>query len=530
MADQIPLFQRRETGPRRAGGVKPPLELARGEGLAQAGQALATFSGSVFEGLVKTQAANELAEAKGQVSTLIESFSTFTASKPNAGFDELQSEWDRISSLIKTIPGTLKTGQANQEFTNWLDLRQGAINQQAHGKMYAIKFKQQAARFQSTRELNMANHDIPALEKQYEDMVITGAFDNKVLEDQLELDIAVIKESAQKLAADNASAVGLAAWEASKAEFGPLGSKKAGFAAIQALEGLSGDDKALAESKLNVQVDNRRAENKIKAEEAAAQSVEQINKRLNERNFTGIIPFINSLPLTETQKNEQILKATSFTKAVNDTKEGIVTSDETNIAIDRNLNRVRKGEITYDEGLAAYSELAKNVNIKEGEQNLDDIRTAADAAIDPVLKRPVVVDGQASVDRIRAVRVGFVRADNTLDDTERSVLIAEIERQVLADKTELVQWARENADKPNFNQEFQKQVNAINRPKVETVTLTFFDSLMGTGRNVLARKRMESLEENAPGIFNTLTEEEKASILERFRRGATVQEIIDLAK
>ena len=374
----------------------------------------------------------------------------------------------------------------------------------------------------------------------------TGAITPEQAARDLVTNESFISKLLQNRVIDNASQIGFDAWQATITPENLGGDKKAGFAAIQALD-ISGDDKALAESKLNVQVNNRRAEDKVKAEQATTESVEQINKRLNERNFADIIPFINTLPLSETQKTEQILKATHFAEAVNSTKENIVTTDETNIAIDRNLNNLRKGEITYDEGLDIYRKLAKKINAKEGEQNLDDIRTAADAAVDPVLKRPVVVDGQASVDRIRAVRVGFVRADDTLDDTERAVLISEIEREVLADKTELDQWARENADKPNFSQEFQKQVNAINRPKVEKVTLGFFNRVLrgseetlffgvvpkfaGTSEEAaLARKRMKSLEENAPDIFNTLTEEEKASILERFKRGATVQEIIDLAK
>jgi len=55
--------------------------------------------------------------------------------------------------------------------------------------------------------------------------------------------------------------------------------------------------------------------------------------------------------------------------------------------------------------------------------------------------------------------------------------------------------------------------------------------VLGTSEEAaLARKRMKVFKEQAPDLAKTLTKQEEASILERFRRGATVQDIIDLAR
>lgn len=548
-----PLFQRIETGPRRAAAVKPGFDLARGGEIAQLGGTVAKFSGVVFDQLVKVQAANELAEGKGQVSSLIEEFSNYVAENPNDSFEKLEEKWKKVVGDIKAIPATLKTGLANDTMKQWLALRGRTISLQAHGKMFAIKNKQNLDRFNVQRELNILNLDDAALEVQYDDMRATGNYDNVILDDQEQLDLRVIETAQSKVAVGNASQIGFDAWLSS-------GDLNVGFAAIEGIEGLTGAQKQNAESELSIRVRLRRAENKVKAQQAEIESVEQVSERLNQRNLSGIETFIRSLPLTETQKTEQILRATNFSKAVTATKDNIVTSDETNIEIDRNLNQIRKGEITYDEGLAAYSELAKGVNAKEGEQNLDDIRTAADAAdanISPVLRRPVVVEGLASLDRIRAMRVRFVNADTAGDDKKRAILIAKIERVSRTDRVNLDQWARDNADNPNFNKEFNNQVDILSRPRIEEVTLGFFQRLLrpsertqaigrgarsvlplpaaglailGTEESALARKRFGVLETKAPDLFKSLTDEEKASILDRFRRGETVQDIIDLAK
>lgn len=195
MATKIPLNQRTELPPTRAGIAKTPYELAdRPE--RQFGQALARFGGDIFDKLVKAQAANEEAEARGQVNTLIESFSTFVADRPNASPEELQKEWDKISARIKALPGTLKTKIAKANFTNFLALNEGLISQRALTSMEAIKSKQELGRFNAGRERAITEFDIPGLTAIYEAQFESGLLDEETGRIQLENDIAVIEEQA----------------------------------------------------------------------------------------------------------------------------------------------------------------------------------------------------------------------------------------------------------------------------------------------------------------------------------------------
>ena len=536
----IKPLERTQVPPSRVGEVKPPLSLADLSGEAGLAFATAQFAGARFDDVVKAKAANEHAAFQGIAAAEMEAFDTFVVSKPGASFEELEAERNKMVARIETAGKKATTKLAQQNNKNWMLRNKPNINAQTQTSMEAIRTQQALAAFNLHRKKLITNFKDNELIDLYASQVESGLMTKEFAAAQLAVDLDVLDAAQAKVAVGNASQIGFDLWQ-------ETGNLKDGLDAIEAIKGLTGAQKQNAESELKTRVGLREADDKVKAQEAETESVEQVSERLNKRQLDGIETFINGLPLTETQKTEQILRATNFSKAVNATKENIVTSDETNIAIDRNLNRIRNGELTYDEGLDVYRKLATNVNAKEGEQNLDDIRSAADDAVDPVLKRPVVIDGHASVDRIRAVRVSFVRADDKLDDKERAVLIAEIEREVLADKTELDQWARENVDKPNFTQEFQKQVNAINRPKVEEATLGFLSRslrlsektfLLGRGAKVLgtseeaalARKRMKVFKEQAPDLAKTLTKQEEASILERFRRGATVQDIIDLAR
>lgn len=189
MATEIPLYQRTELPPARAGIAKPSYELAEGAGLAQFGQGLAKFSGAIWDKLIEAQAANEEAEARGQVNTFIESFKTFAADRPNASPEELQKEWDKISTQIKAIPETLKTGIAKQNFTNFLALNEGLINQKAQTSIEAIKSKQELERSKAIEQSFINDFDISGLVKHVETQVKSGLYDREIAEARLKLQI-----------------------------------------------------------------------------------------------------------------------------------------------------------------------------------------------------------------------------------------------------------------------------------------------------------------------------------------------------
>ena len=74
--------------------------------------------------------------------------------------------------------------------------------------------------------------------------------------------------------------------------------------------------------------------------------------------------------------------AHSYISSVNNsnTKADFVTSDDTNIAIDRIIRRVRSGDMSYDDAIDKYKKVSKDVKATEGKTNLDNISRAADQA------------------------------------------------------------------------------------------------------------------------------------------------------
>lgn len=442
------------------------------------------------------------------------------------------------------------TAIARRNNTNWFARNENLIFARTQTSMEAIRSRQELATYRVLQQNNITSFDKASYIDAKEKMIDSNLLDRDFADAQQVQDFAVLDKAQRKVAISNAAGIGFAAWQGTVTPADPDGDLNVAFDAIDLLPVNPGDKQEI-ESEVKTRVENRRAESKNQAEQAEVQSVEQINERLNNRQFDGITEFINGLPLTETEKNKQIRTSNAFVKSINDADAATVTSDETNIKIDRLLNDVRQGLVTYDDAIVQYSELAKDVNFKEGEQNLDDIRSAADDFIEPVLKRSIVTRGQDVIERMRALAISNIKADVKLDDAERVPMIAQVEARALRNQTALDQWAKENKDDPDFNRKFQEQVNAIVGPPVEEVTLSWFQrqlrisetrpisrrpfgaaisELLGTQEEALAKKRFEALETQAPDLFRTLTDDEKESIRERFRRGQTVQEIIDLVQ
>lgn len=151
-------------------------------------------------------------------------------------------------------------------------------------------------------------------------------------------------------------------------------------------------------------------------------------------------------------------------------REDVVTSDEANIEIDRLIRSVRSGERTYDEAIEEYiTKIAKGVNPTEGAQNLDNIRTAADSAKDPILNTPVVLRGHQSLDRSRAVAIRLLGTKPDWQD------VLNIENQILDRAVLLDEWAVKNKDDPNFTEKFQIEVKRHIAPLVDEAAVSWFE-------------------------------------------------------
>ena len=268
----VQLFQRRELPPSRVGQAKPGFDLAEGAELAQAGQALARFAGARFDKLVNSMAANEISEFLGMKDTEIENFSTFVKSRPGASFEELETERNKMIQRLEAVSTKAITETGRQSIRNFMLRNKDLIFAKTQTNMEAIRTRQAFDISESLIKQFETNFDEDGLRDHYESQIQAGLYNREVIfgrEGQggrFANQLAVMDDAAKELVADNEPQIGLDAWAATVTPENPLGDKDVGFAAIQALEGLTGDEKGAAESTYNTQVNNRRGENQIKLE------------------------------------------------------------------------------------------------------------------------------------------------------------------------------------------------------------------------------------------------------------------------
>jgi len=172
---KVQLLQR--TGPQSRGAIpKVPMSLANTSGDQAIWNAVIDFSGGLAKNLVASQAANEEAEARGLINSHIEGYSTFVAANPNASPNELNKEWQRISSQIKKIPGTMVTGIASESVGRFVNANGQVFNQRAQTQMESVKSRQEYNRSEVQIEGFKNNLDDIGLKDHYENMVEAGTY------------------------------------------------------------------------------------------------------------------------------------------------------------------------------------------------------------------------------------------------------------------------------------------------------------------------------------------------------------------
>ena len=202
MAD-VQLFQRSGLPPAQVGQAKPPYQLADQSGQKQFGQTLAKFSGDIFDSLVKTRAANEEAEFQGGVNTSIESFKTYVAANPNASFDDLQKERDRVMAEIKTASGKATTGIGRGNNARWVSENEGLISQRLQTSMEAVASEQELTRSEIQIEGFINNLDEKGLTDHYAKTVESGLYLSEVADARLKNEIEVMRVAKQAMAVEN---------------------------------------------------------------------------------------------------------------------------------------------------------------------------------------------------------------------------------------------------------------------------------------------------------------------------------------
>jgi len=142
----IPLYQKTELPPERAGIAKPPYSLADTSGQRQLGRLAAGFGEKIWAGIIQAQAANEVAAGRGQLNTFLEGYNTYVADNPNISPEELKKQWSKVNAQIKTIPSTMKTAPAKRDMTNFLALNESLYTQKALTMAATTRTKQERAK------------------------------------------------------------------------------------------------------------------------------------------------------------------------------------------------------------------------------------------------------------------------------------------------------------------------------------------------------------------------------------------------
>lgn len=526
MAGKIPLFERTEVGPTRAGTVKPGLNLARGAGISEIGAATAKFAGAIFEDLVATRAANEEATHQGVVRSEMKGFDVFVAANPAASFEELEKERDKMFARIDVAGNKATTRKAQQNIKNFMARNKEFMFKTTQESMEAIRSKQELLASEAHVKNFMNNFQREELREHYEDMleaeisiyrrdVIFGPVgkDGVRVGGLYEEQVAIIDEAEKKVAVGNAVGIGFDVWQTTVTPEDPDGNLNLAFDAIDALAVPEGDKQEI-ESELKTRVANRRAETKLEAEQADTKSVETINSWINKGELDGIDKRINQLPLSETRKREEIKKANAHIAAINKGNPSPYeqTDPETYFDLRR---KIAIDPLSVTEGdIAAV--VGKGLN--GGISTPDYERLLGMISPDSPLDRPAAKRAQAAIGRLRNL-IGRIE----VPDLDEAI---EIEQQVLGVSTDLDDFILQNPDATD--EEIDKKALNLFRGPAEAITLNIFERFLNTPsqtRVELSNKKFKALEKKR--VFKRLSDEDKQKARTAFDLGATLEEVLD---
>lgn len=248
----------------------------------------------------------------------------------------------------------------------------------------------------------------------------------------------------------------------------------------------------------------QKAEGKVELERDRIAAGNNFLKRITEKNFAGLKDdIINSilLPTGDNSKKMWLDTLDNTVKAVNNAKNNIITSNETNIKIDRLLRNVRNGNTTYDEAIRIYSDdISKDVNAKEGESNLDDINAASEKAKDPILNTLSAQRARGSFGRLRNIEIAQLNVGAVVDE-EDLVKIKEVEDRWLRINNEYDAYLLSEEGRKATDEQRLNKKQALEEPVVEEVTFGWFEKLLftspliGAGKLLLTKRELKKAEE-----------------------------------
>lgn len=176
--------------------------------------------------------------------------------------------------------------------------------------------------------------------------------------------------------------------------------------------------------------------------------------------------------------------------------------------------------------------------------SIDNYKTAMEIIGDPesVLNDTAVAGSTKSLDNLRGIRVGQIKADTTLDESEVIAKVLKADQKALRLQLEMDRYDQTIKGDTDFLKKHQAYFDFIMQPAIEEVTLDLFDNLLRrsarflgggvAGRFVplkeeeaLVEKKFKRLQEE--DVFETLSDEEQEEARQAFINGFSVQDIVN---
>jgi hypothetical protein len=382
---RIPTHTRQVTPSGAVSGAVIPQSIAstgqgiEAQGLAALGQGIGSLTDAIQQ-IELANGASEAATAATQAESQMREFKAGLAF--NNDPKTYQEGFDKTIESIKTLKPESGVGakRFNDIIGRNIDRWESDVKilglQKSKSNIEADHITNRASAIQSTN-LDMAN----LMTEMARD--VTGVLtEEEAAKELLQNEIAVEKVLKGR-SIGIAQGIAFKAWQATVTPENPDGDLDAGFDIIEASD-IPEEDKQEAESEYKTRVSNRRAEGKLKLEEATKSSVNDINKKLNNDELSDIQTFINSLPMDETEKNKQIKLANSYIASVKSYKDNVITSDQTRIQALALISNVKTGDMSFTSALEFYNLIAKSspINTTDGKGFINGLFAASEEAGD----------------------------------------------------------------------------------------------------------------------------------------------------
>ncbi len=305
--------------------------------------------------------------------------------------------------------------------------------------------------------------------------------------------------------------------------------------AVSASKNIGQKEKHSLEQTINREREKAEAKDSVEEQIRQSASRQEYVDMVKGQDFTNIEGYFRTNNLTPEENNKTISTYNKHIKSLQDGTSSPYDIDDNNIvdALRIRINTATGKEKVTDKEL--YSFYGDGLSTSTYNKLLGMVSNDKDP-----LKRPTAARSQAVLARTRTQMIS--------EDKENAV---NINLSFLKKQDELDNYITSIAGDQDFDKKVRDFTASLIEPEIDRVTLNWFSRLMrrekkfltkeGAGQvedkneftglilseqEALVRKKIKVLKEQP--VWETLTEAEKKSAKERFKRGETVQSIVDL--